>query len=176
MRIVLLFLALAGCIKTAAVQQAAQPAPVALTTVLESTESPGLQSIPDGVSSRLSEQVRARGLVPQSVDGATTTGNSTDTRLTWLAESASGAQVLMLIETEARFSVQVNGRYRWNVDATLTLAHADGSADPQTSTVSAPVALVYAHQDEEDALLEASPLIARRLGIMLDAWIASGQL
>jgi len=169
------FVIAVGCIKPRPVPQAPSPTPVAVATVLESTEAPGLQPVPDAVSERLARELSSRGLVPQpSVDTQPLdTRHSTHSRMTWLAQTASGAGLLLLVETEARFSVQVNGRYRWNVDATITLAPPHEEAEGLTASLSVPVALVYSHQTQADALTEAAPLIARRLGVLLDDWIAN---
>ena len=53
---------------------------------------------PPEVTERLAEELTARNLVP-----------------------TEGAKVQLMVDTEARFSVQVNGRYRWNVNADVSL-------------------------------------------------------
>ena len=168
-----LLLLLAGCLKNPAVTQAPSPMPVAVATVLESTEAAGVQAVPDEVTDRLIGELERRNLVPQSLDGtAVGAGSSTDHRIAWMTESASGAKAVLLVETEARFSTQVNGRYRWNVTGTISLVPT-GPEEPLTADLNIPVALVYSHQDEADALIEASPLVARRVGSLLEGWLAS---
>ena len=44
---------------------------------------------------------------------------------------------------------------------------------PSPGEFHVPVALVYAHQGEDEALTEAAPLVARRVGALLDEWITS---
>ena len=143
---------LAGCIKAPAVQQSLRPVPVAMTATLVSSEQPGDLAVPPQVQERLTDEVTRRGLVA-------------------VGPSGDPAQLLQM-EISARFSTQVNGRYRWNVDAALSLTDAEDPAVVRTTSASVPVALVYSHQDATDALEEAAPLIARQLGAMLDAWIA----
>lgn len=165
-------LMLVGCIKNPALTQAPSPMPVAVSTVLESTEVAGVHEVPEAVTNRLTEELTKRNLVPQSVDGTGAPGGGTDHRLTWLAESESGAKAVLLVEATARFSTQVNGRYRWNVTGTISLVPT-GPEEPMSADLNIPVALVYAHQDHADALTEASPLVARRVGSLLEGWLSS---
>lgn len=173
MRVLLWLPLLVGCVKNTQVEQAAQPTPVALATVLESTESAGLQPIPEAVDDRFSEELSRRNLVPSvldSTEGLQGVG-TTEARVAWLAESVDGARAVLLVETEARFSTQVNGRYRWNITGNISLVP-QGPEQPLSSELSIPIALVYDHQGEEDALAEAAPLVARRVGALLDAWLS----
>ena len=93
-----------------------------------------------------------------------------DRRVALLADD--GAEVLLLVETRARFSVQVNGRYRWNVEADLSLVTDGNTGTASTRSVRVPVALIYSHQGASDALVDAAPLIARQLAGLVDEWIA----
>ena len=86
-----------------------------------------------------------------------------------------GGDAFILVETTARFSVQVNGRYRWNVEADLSLVTEGDATTARSATVRVPVALIYSHQGAEDALAEAAPLVARRLAGLLDEWLSGRQ-
>ena len=151
-----LFLAtllLAGCIKPTPVQQALRPEPVLVGTTLTSSEQSGTLEVPSQVQERLTEELKMRGLVP------VLTGDS---------------EHQLTIDVSARFSTQVNGRYRWNVLTQMTLVPGSEPSAARTTELNTAVALVYSHQGEQEALTEAAPLIARQLGALLDAWIADG--
>jgi hypothetical protein len=80
-------------------------------------------------------------------------------------------QASLSVESSARFSSQINGRYRWTVAVTATLTPT--GEPPLIRTFTVPVHLVYYHDKEREALAEAAPLIARQVGDLLDAWVRS---
>jgi hypothetical protein len=150
MRWIPLLLLLLGCLKPTLVQ-APTPLPVAVWTVQN-------QGVPEPAPTPLSQQIFAeverRGL--RAEEGTL---------------PATDAQASLTVESTARFSSQINGRYRWTVAVTATLAPPDGS--PMTRSFTVPVHLVYYHDKEAEALVEATPLIARQVGDLLDTWIRS---
>lgn len=169
-------LALGGCMKPTAVPQASEPAAVTVAALLETDEAPGAAEVPDALSQRLAEVLSERNLQPRvaSLDphlDELGKHGALERRVALLAED--GTEVLLLVETRARFSVQVNGRYRWNVEADLSLVTDGNTGTANTRAVRVPVALIYSHQDASDALVDAAPLIARQLAGLVDEWIAN---
>lgn len=170
MRIVPVLLALAGCLKPAAVPQAPTPVPVAVVAVLESFERPEVAPAPDEALTAFADQVRRRNLEPVAPDPAGWVEPFATLRVTEGRLARLGPPPVVLIEAAPRFSAQVNGRYRWTVETRVSLATADG--DPTVRTFEVPVLLIYAHETEAQALVEASPVVAREVGRLLDGWIA----
>ncbi len=160
----------AGCVKRPEVPRAPEPVAVALSASLVPADASEPVPVPEPVLRRIREELARRNLVATVVDAPADL--SAGDRAAWVAERADGARAVVVVDARARFSVQVNGRYRWNVTGTVVLAP-DGEA-PRTAELSIPVALIYAHQDEDDALAEAAPLVARKVGVLVDRWLRSG--
>ena len=58
----------------------------------------------------------------ETVDVAFRMKRTTALRLAVLASANEEAELLLLVETRTRFYSQLNGRYRWTVDAKISLA------------------------------------------------------
>ncbi|MFT4976799.1 MAG: hypothetical protein ACI8S6_002704, partial [Myxococcota bacterium] len=97
------------------------------------------------------------------------TKRSTTNRLTTLG----GDELILLVEAEAEYVSQLNGRMRWAVDVRLALDPPDD--EPIINTFSVTVFLLFMHQDAEDAILDAAPIIERHVGYMLDDYLTSLQ-
>jgi hypothetical protein len=91
-------------------------------------------------------------------------------RLEALASIAPGAEYLVLVETQARFYSTLNGVYRWTVSVKLTITEA-GRARPSSRHFELPAALLYAHEQEAEALVAVAPEITRQLGHALDEYL-----
>ncbi|MEZ4322680.1 MAG: hypothetical protein R3F61_34755 [Myxococcota bacterium] len=164
MRLLPFLFLLAGC-PHPTVPQAAQPAPVRLASVLQSATD-GPVEADDTALDAIVAEVQRRNLTPMAVS----VSGPHRRRLEMLAEGASGGLVL-LVESTARFSSQMNGRYRWTVEVEARLADPAALDDAATVDFTVPVHLLYAHERENDALIAATPSIARRVGGLLDEWI-----
>lgn len=175
----------AACLKAGPVVPSPERQVVAVGTVLASTESDALTSGPSVVVDRLLTEVSRRNLNPIRVDQAAlltsyASHRQPRQRTAILAEAAikadsanktsatQGASLILLIDTEARFDVQVNGRYRWTVDVDLALGGASLPEAALTDHFTVPVHLVYQHEGADRAMEDAAPMIARRLGLLLD--------
>ncbi len=168
-------LASSGCFRGRSVPPAAQPVPVAVAVVLASVDDGSAAVVPAGVIDRLGDEVTKRNLVPEAIDAeAVATQRTTGDRLGLLAEGAAAESLLLLVESQARFSSQINGRYRWTVDVDLSLARADALEEQRGAHLAVPVHLVYYHERAPEALSGAAPVIAREVGHLLDDWVGGG--
>ncbi len=169
-------LPLAGCLKPPPVVGVEEPMSVSVATVLESVDQPWVVSAPDAVVARLNDELVRRNLSPiapsDEVLSTFAAIRSTAGRLEQLALDPP-APLLVLIEATPRFSAQVNGRYRWSVQAEISIAPSAMTSPATTESFTIPAHLIYSHQAEAEALAEASPVVARQLGRMLDEWIHS---
>jgi hypothetical protein len=84
---------------------------------------------------------------------------------------AGGPGLVVLVESTARYSSQMNGRYRWTVEVDARVARAEAPDDVERAEFTVPVHLLYAHEREAEALAEAAPSIARRVGQLVDGWL-----
>lgn len=166
-------LALSACLKPSAPLRAGTETPVRVAVILESYDEPAVGPAPDAVRERVAETLTERNIGPVPIDPSATASfaqvRSTEARRTALGTDQGP---VLLLECAPRFSAQVNGRYRWTVDVRATIG--PDHADARQFTV--PVHLLYAHEQEEEALVEAAPLIARELGRLLDDWLAVSEL
>ena len=164
-----LILALMGCAAKNAVIKAPERMAVSLAAARNNLDDRQVLSVPDPLLARIADQLTQRNLTPQVVPVADLSEQRlTSRRLSVLSEQ--GAPLVLLVETEAEYTAQMEGRLRWSVQVTLSLDPADG--EPSTSKFSVPVFLQYQHQDADDALEGAAPIIERHVGFLLDEYLS----
>lgn len=159
---------LLGCVARHAPVQASSPTPIEVAPVLAGVEDAAVADAPDRLDDALLVTLAAHNLTPSLVApdryvDAFATRRDTARRLEHLAPAGN----LLLVETEAAYYSILSGRYRWTVEVTLTLAPAG-----LTEQFEVPVFLEFQHQREADALAAATPVIARHVGDLVDAWLA----
>jgi hypothetical protein len=141
----------------------AQGKAVEVVGVLDSYEAVDAASLPEPVAARILEALGERNFAPGTVEGLPAgTGKTTALRIEALGEGS----LTLLVETNARFYSQLGGRYRWvvHVDATLF-----GAGRPrETESFDVPVFLRFDHEREEAAVVQAAPIIGRRVGTLVD--------
>jgi hypothetical protein len=168
-----LALLLSGCALRTPIVKAPTPSPIRLAAVHDQYGEAEVAPLPAELVERLEAMLQVRDLRPRRLDGdalsSFSSQRSTANRLALL----SGDDLVFLAEAEAEYVSQINGRMRWAVDVTLSLDPPD--ADPITSTFSVTVFLLFMHQDAEDAILDAAPVIERHVGYMFDEYFTSLQ-
>lgn len=150
------------------------PAQAAVVGLLAPMDGELVQPLPDRVAVRLDALLAARNLTPRGVaDGAADLSRlqTTGQRAAWLAEHADGAQYVVLVETAATYTTQIEGRFRWTVDVTATIAPASDPGAGASKTFRVPVFLQFAHEKEAAAVAEAAVVIERQVGRHLDQWL-----
>lgn len=166
-----LMLALACAPKTGVVT-APPGTDIAMVGALEPLDDPAVQRLPDDVIDRLRTDLSDRGLTAVAVDDGTWTGAFTQGRTTRfrVAHVAMGtdADLVLVVETFARYGSQLNGRYRWTVQVVATVAPGDKPEDAVTSEFSVPVFLQFHHEKDAAAVSAAAPVIERQVGHLLD--------
>ena len=164
-----LILALMGCAAKNAVVKSPERMAVSLAAARNNLDDRQVLPVPDPLLVRIVEQLTQRNLTPQVVPVADLSDQRlTSPRLSVLSEQ--GAPLVLLVETEAEYTAQMEGRLRWSVQVSLSLDPADG--EPTTSEFSVPVFLQYQHQDADDALEGAAPIIERHVGFLLDEYLS----
>lgn len=164
-------LVLLACIKPTPVATT-EALPLAVTTLMlpVSGEPSGA---PTDFETGLAPVLSARGAVPTFSGSAVEAGRlagkaNSGQRLALLQEVNEGA--VLLVETEPTYYSEMNGQYRWTVGVTLSLA--EGDEPPVEASFDVPVFLAYHHQREAEAVVAATPVVARRVGQLFDAWVA----
>ena len=162
-----------GCALRTPIVKAPSPAPVQLATVHDQYGEVEVEPLPAELVERLESLLEVRDLQPRRLDDGVlsrfSSQRSTVNRLALLSDD----DLVFLAEAEAEYVSQINGRMRWAVDVTLSLD--PPNADPVTDTFSVTVFLLFMHQDAEDAILDAAPVIERHVSYMLDEYFTSLQ-
>jgi hypothetical protein len=156
------------------------PAVPTLYAGLLQPQAPGAPAgpIPRAVQDEATRLLVVRGLTPTVLpDTALREGlgpaRTHPQRLAYLAAQPGGAGMLVMMETEAVFYAQIEGRNRWTVRVRLTITPQDDLRQALVEEFDVPVFLQFLHEKEERAVEEAGPLIARRLAAALDEVVAA---
>ncbi len=160
-----------ACIHSALPVAAPISANLSVVTTLEAPDARPLLTVPEAAHTALAEVVQARNLVPVVPDEASwrpafDTHRTTAQRLTLLSDS----DPVLLVETSARFSTELQGRWRWTVSVIATLDTAD--EDPVTEVFEVPVFLDRYQDREAEALAASMSSVSRQVGHLLDRWLA----
>ncbi len=168
-------LALTGCIKAAPPVQAPQPWSVAVVTVLEAAEQSLISGAPDTLTESLRLAADERSLTPIVVEPESwlatfTAKRTTEQRVASVADTAQ-TDLLLVVETDARWYSQIAGRFRWTVDVDITFGRSEDASAAAHQHFEVPVALLFDHQREAEAVAEATPIIERRANELMDTWL-----
>lgn len=179
-RVVLVLLAAAcgllACIPKAAPVRAKTPVAVSAGFVNDREEGHGVEPLPEeatapSLAALAERNLTVRTVGRESVDVAFRMKRTTAQRLAVLAHAPNDPELLVLVETRTRFYSQLNGRYRWTVDAKITLAKAGARDEAVSVEADIPVFLDFDHQRERDALAAAGPRIADEVARLADEMI-----
>lgn len=173
-----LLLPLGGCIKQPGAVKAPVPMDAAVVGVLDPQDGGAVTGLPDRVTDRIGRALQARDLTPTQVETAVLaeafgSRRVTKQRMAWLAEGNVSAPLVVLIEAEALYYSQIEGRNRWTVDVTATVADPNAPEGGLTSSFEVPVILQFVHEKEPRALEEAAPIIERQVGHLLDQYLGA---
>ncbi|MBM4390111.1 MAG: hypothetical protein FJ090_03230 [Deltaproteobacteria bacterium] len=146
--------------------------PVAVATLMLPVSGEASAAPPD-FEMGLAPVLNAHGTIPTFSTSAADAGRlaargDTAQRIAVLREAYPGA--ILLVETEPSYYSEMNGQYRWTVGVTLTIT--EGNAPPVAAEFDVPVFLAYHHEREAEAVAAATPVVSRRVGQLLDTWIA----
>lgn len=171
---VLILFALA-CLKPTPPVEAGGGRQLLVVNVLDAASDAPAVDAPERFDGAVLEAVSRRKLVPVLLQSegelAGVLGSrETGPRLLALAPAAAGAP-LLLVEMRPVYYSELNGQYRWTVGVVLTL---QGAPTPATRSFDVPVFLQYHHQREADAVDAAAPVVARKVGEVLDGWLGGG--
>jgi hypothetical protein len=157
--------------------QAPTPLDVVVVATVAYPDRPEITGVPDEVAAVILEVVQAHNLQPEVLAEADyaevfATKRRTLHRVGYLSDHHSSADLLLLVETEPRYFSLLSGRYRWTVDATLSLVPPGHPDEAVTTEVSFPIFMEFHHEQEEEVLAAAAPVLERHLGHLLDEYLA----
>ena len=169
-------LLLAGCLSKHQPVQAPRAMAVSVAGSMAVMDSPQVQAVPDSMVQVVSDLLVARNLTPKLADAADFVGpfatkRTTQHRLALLSDVSTDTDLLFLVETTVAYYSQINGRYRWTVEVDATISPRDDLSQAFSAHFQVPVFLEHYHEKEAAALEAAVPLLERRLGALLDAYL-----
>jgi len=174
--VVVLIAAAVSCIPKPKGIQAPTPLDVVVVAAVSYPDQPEITGVPDDVAAVILEVVQAHNLQPEmlaEVDFAETFAAKRRTlhRVGYLSEHHANTDLLLLVEAEPRYFSLLSGRYRWTVDATLSLVPPGQPDVAVTTEVSFPLFMEFHHEREEAVLQAAAPVLERHLGHLLDEYL-----
>ncbi len=151
------------------------PLTVAVAVVEDRTDKREVGAVPEEVTKKIVGALADRNLRPklvphEAIASAFASRRTTPHRLAHLAEG-SDADLLALVETTATFYSQMNGRYRWVVQARVTMAKRNERDQAVVKELDFASFLDFDHQKEADALAAAAPRIGETVGRLADDFL-----
>lgn len=174
-----LLVALASaCVKPHPPVVAARPVPVAVAPVRTDFATNDAVAVPERLREAVADAIGRRNLTPRVVPEAELAARFGDnrnarSRLEQLAAWDTSNRLLVLLETESSYYAQVAGRYRWVVNVRITFSPRDDLDAALVRSFEVPVFMQFYHEREDATVAEATPTIARRLGELLDEYLAA---
>lgn len=167
---VLTLLSLA-CIKPTPPEAAEVARTVDVIGVIDAAGAAPATDTPERFDASITHELGRRNLTPRLVEAPEVFAGFSEHRDTRERFAAGGAEPLLLVETAPVFYSELNGQYRWTVGVKVAVV-TDGQA-VQSVSFDVPVFLRFHHEREADAVDAAAPVVARRVGEVLDTWLRS---
>jgi len=150
----------------------ASPLTASVAVVLDAERERAVLDTPEYLRAAVLEQLGEHNLAAslvglESVAEGFGRLRATPHRLAHLAEVAP-ADILVLVETRARFESRLEGARRWTVSARITAVRSDARELPAQADLETPVFLRFEFEDEGEALRDATPVVVKRLGRVVD--------
>ena len=152
----LALLAVAACVKTGPVAIATPGTSLTLVPTMSLYDDTDVRIMPQAVVDDLLTEARRHNVTADA---------------TMSADAARSLDAVLHVHCTPRFDTQVNGRFRWIVDCDARMT-GQGTAHVEPRTLSMPAHLVYYHEREEEAVTWVTQGLIRRVGQVLQDWIA----
>ena len=143
--------------------QAPQQEQLIFVALLDNAAQPTSEALPEELVQSLEDAIGKHNLSIRIVEAPT--ARQTEQRISSLSASAP----LLLIESKATFQSQLQGRFRWEVECTMSLL--DDQEQLLTRSFTTPVFHKFHHQREQESLLAAEPVLLRQLESLLEDYI-----
>jgi len=172
--LLLLSPALAGCpVSGASVVRLAEPADVAVAYVIDLDDRVEPVMAPGALDRRMARELSARNLIPVTVDDDALLSDfgrlrTTQQRVEHLLGLAGDAPWVLLVESRASFFSHLQGRYRWDVRARITLVPRGEPERAVSSGLSTGAFLLFEHEREREAVGSVARVIADESAELLD--------
>ena len=151
-----------ACIKQPPITIASRPTSISSVLLLESTPN---SVFPLELTEHLQAQARRHEirLNMETLPNDIRWDASTQQRINSISE-----RPILLLESDVEFYSQLNGRFRWDVEAKYTLVDGDKIYEREFSM---PIFHQFHHQREAEALMAAEHIFLRELDLLLNEYI-----
>ena len=143
-----------------------QPHDVYIVSSLDKLDTRESITVPTSLQEKIVSTMTARGMQPKSLQFVQ---NYADLRNSEQRLNLYEERPLLLVETQAQFFSQLEGRFRWTVDVQFHLLAVDGTI--YTRSFSIPVFHQFHHQRETESIEAAEGQIVRKLEGLLDDYV-----
>lgn len=164
---------LAGCLHQAPLARLDQPTPITLVVLADSADGARALAIPPELADELAKRNLVVEAAPADAATALAAARDSKTRSELLAKQLGPGKLFLLVELRAAFFAQMQGAWKWNVDAQLTVARSDGLAQATSASPRTPVFLDSESDGEREAFAAAASPLGDRIGRLLDDHFAS---
>ncbi|MDR0966253.1 MAG: hypothetical protein LBM75_07120 [Myxococcales bacterium] len=168
-----------GCVTTAPIVKLPEKTPIAVAFVLDNDHEGLVGEVPEALKREVSQVLAERNLdlfeIPFS-SYAPVFAPVRDSQRRLARLSNSEATLTMLVETKAVYFAQLNGRYRWTVNFKLNVARKDAASDPFGVVADLSTIVDFEHQKEPEVIASIASDLARRVGALLDEFLAASDL
>ena len=167
-----------GCLpKQNKVVSAPQAMDVTVAAAVSFPDRKDVTGIPQGLAQMVEEELQKRNLQAKMLDessfaDAFAAKRRSLHRASFLSDQHAQADLLLMVEAEPRFFSLLTGRYRWTVDATISLWPPNAIEETVSTVVSFPIFMEFHHEKEVEVLEAASPVLRRHLAHLLDEYLA----
>jgi hypothetical protein len=163
----------AGCLHRAPVARLATATPITLVVLTDDATGTRADPVPQAIANELAQ----RNLVVEAAPGAELASldgtHDTRTRSELLAKALGPGKLFLLVELRAEFFAQMQGAWKWNVDAQITIARSDDLPHDTSASQRTPVFLDSESDGAREAFAAAGPLMSDRLGRLVDDYFAA---
>ncbi len=165
-------LLLAGCLHRVPPQHLAQPVPIAVAMLED--RGGETRALPDDVRARVAQELDERNLIVREIAPEPLLGGARNSQQRFAAlQAASGdAAFALLVETRVAYYDLLEGQYRWVIYAKITAGRRGAQLQPAIDDSDIPVFLLFDHEREDEALKQASRILAEKAAALLDGFIA----
>ena len=175
----------AGCAAKQSMVVLETSEPIHIAWILDRHGDMPPEVMPDTAIATIAQSLTERNLQPQAIavaeqQHALAQMRGSLARLNLVAGDGEGALTtgswVMLVETQAEYYAQLEGRFRWVVAVQVGLGRTGQLERAALHGFEVPVFLPFVHQKEAEAIEAAAPVIAHRLGQILDEALGAWQV
>jgi hypothetical protein len=171
--LVALFALVAGCVHHAPVARLATATPITLVVLADDAKGTRTDEAPPALASELARRNLVVEAAPDAALASLDGTLDSRTRSELLAKALGPGKLFLLVELRAEFFAQMEGAWKWNVGAQVTIARSDDL--PHDTSVSQRTAVFLESESDgaHEAFAQAGPLMSDRLGRLVDDYFAA---